>query len=175
MSLHTELKRGTFLTKEAPGDIQAKETGLTALHLELGNIVTALDANRKATETQFTDLTNHYKGVKADSDKLKTAVLKHTADYAALVTRQQTLEQALDQVKKEIDAPIMQGGTALVESDKQAAIELQVDDPDAAMPTVGPALAVAACSLTRELADRPVVPAPAGIWHPAVSMAPART
>ena len=56
-----------------------------------------------------------------------------------------------------------------------AAIELQVDDPDAAMPTVGPALAVAACSLTRELADRPVVPAPAGIWHPAVSMAPART
>jgi hypothetical protein len=125
MSLHTELKRGTFLTKEAPGDIQAKETGLTALHLELGNIVTALDANRKATETQFTDLTNHYKGVRADSDELKTAVLKHTADYAALVTRQQTLEQALDQVKKEIDAPIMQGGTALVESDKQAAIELQ--------------------------------------------------
>ena len=125
MSLRSDLKVGAYITKEAPPDIQTKEVGLTVLHAELGNIVTALDASKKATEEQFTNLTTHYKGVKAESEELKAAVLKHTADYAALVTRQQTLEQALDQVKKEMDAPIMQGGSALVESDKLAAIECQ--------------------------------------------------
>jgi hypothetical protein len=125
MNLRSDLKAGAYITKEAPPDIQTKEVGLTVLHTELGNIVTALDASKKATEEQFTNLTNHYKGVKAESEELKAAVLKHTADYAALVTQQQTLEQALDQVKKEMDAPILQGGSALVESDKLAAIECQ--------------------------------------------------
>ena len=55
-----------------------------------------------------------------------------------------------------------------------AAIELQVDDPDAAMPTVGPALSVAARSLTRELADIPVTPSRAGMCRPAVSVVLAR-
>ena len=35
------------------------------------------------------------------------------------------LEQALNQVKKEIDAPIIKGGKDLETSDREAAIELQ--------------------------------------------------
>jgi hypothetical protein len=41
------------------------------------------------------------------------------------VTQQQTLQQALEQVKKELDAPIVRGGSDLKDSDVKAAIELQ--------------------------------------------------
>ena len=48
----------------------------------MGNIVTALEKAKKDAETQYTELTNHYGGVKADTDELKATVLKHAADYA---------------------------------------------------------------------------------------------
>ena len=84
-----------------------------------------LAKNRADTEQQYKDLTNHFGGVKADSDELKKTVLKHAEDYAALVATQQQLTQTLDQMKKELDAPILKGGSDLVESDKKAGIELQ--------------------------------------------------
>ncbi|TAI61590.1 phage major capsid protein [Bradyrhizobium sp. Leo170] len=45
--------------------------------------------------------------------------------YAALVTQQQALQQALDQVKKEMDAPLLRGGSDLKDNDIKAAVELQ--------------------------------------------------
>ena len=135
--LRSDLKVGAYITKEAPPDVQTKENGLAVLTTELRYIVPRSKSTSKATEQQFSDLTTHYKGVKAESEELKAQVLKHTADYAALVTRQQTLEQALDQVKKEMDAPILQGGSALVECDSSAAIECSAGPScsRAAMPT----------------------------------------
>ena len=123
--MNTHIHKGAFLTKEAPGDIAAAQALLAPLHKELGDIVGALETNKKATDDHFTELTTHYKGIKADSDELKAQVAKHAVEYAALITQQQALTQALDQVKKEVDAPLLRGGDALKESDTKAAIELQ--------------------------------------------------
>ncbi|MEY9235391.1 hypothetical protein ABIF78_007714 [Bradyrhizobium japonicum] len=122
---HPEIKKGAFITKEAPADTAAAQALLAPLHKELGDIVSALEKNRADTDAHFTELNNHYKNVKGDTDQIKADVLKHAAEYAALVTQQQMLTQALDQVKKEMDAPILKGGDALKDSDTKAAIELQ--------------------------------------------------
>ena len=118
-------RKGDFLTKEAPADRVAADQALAHLHAEISGIVSTLEKNKNDTNQHYTDLTNHYSGVKATTDELKATVLKHAAEYAALITQQQTLQQALDQVKKEIDAPLLRGGSALKESDTKAAIELQ--------------------------------------------------
>jgi len=117
--------RGMYLTKEAPADKAQAEAALQLLSKELGDITSLLTKNRADTEQQYKDLTNHFGTVKGDTDELKAKVLKQAEEYAALVAQQQTLTQALDQVKKEIDAPILKGGTDLVESDKKAGIECQ--------------------------------------------------
>jgi hypothetical protein len=126
--MNVHIRKGAYLTKEAPGsasDAAAAEAMLVNLTKELGGITTLLEANKLATETQYKDLTTHYHGVKADTDEVKAAVAKHAADYATLVTQQQALQQALDQVKKEMDAPLIRGGNDLKDNDIKAAIELQ--------------------------------------------------
>jgi len=117
--------RGMYLKKEAPVDKKAAEEALALLSKELGDITGLLTKNRTETEQQYKDLTNHFGTVKADSDELKKTVLKHAEEYAALVAQQQALTQALDQVKKELDAPIIKGGNDLVESDRKAGVECQ--------------------------------------------------
>src|SRR6188768_2640095 len=117
--------RGMYLKKEAPVDKKAAEEALALLSKELGDITGLLTKNRSETEQQYKDLTNHFGTVKADSDELKKTVLKHAEEYAALVAQQQALTQALDQVKKELDAPIIKGGNDLVESDRKAGVECQ--------------------------------------------------
>jgi Phage capsid family len=125
MNTHPGIYKGAFLTKEAPADKAAADQALTILHAEMANIVSGLEKNRKDTDTQFTELQNTFKGVKADSDSIKADMLKHASEYALLVTQQQALQQALDQVKKEIDQPILNGGKDLEDSDRKAAVELQ--------------------------------------------------
>lgn len=117
--------KGAFITKEAPPDTKTGEAIAEALLKELTNINAAIEKNKKDTEQHYKDLTAHYDGVKAENAELKAAVEKHSKEYADLVTRQQALQQALDQVKKELDAPIVKGGRDLADSDTRAAIELQ--------------------------------------------------
>lgn len=121
----TAIVRGAYLKKEAPADAQQAAKALEILHKELGDITGLLTKNRTETEQQYKDLTTHFGGLKGDTDDLKAKVLKHAEDYAALVAQQQALTQALDQVKKELDAPILKGGSDLAESDKKAGIECQ--------------------------------------------------
>lgn len=123
--MNTHIRRGAFLTKEAPADKAAADAALELLTKEMGEILTAIEANKKATEQQYKDLTSHYHGVKAENEEIKQTVQKHVADYAELVTQGQALQQALDQVKKELDAPIIRGGRDLQDSDRKAAVELQ--------------------------------------------------
>src|SRR6185503_18827641 len=73
----------------------------------------------------YTELHNHYGGVKSTTDELKATVLKHAADYAEMIKQIQLQEQALNQVKKELDQPIIKGGKDLIESDRDAAVDLQ--------------------------------------------------
>lgn len=120
---------GVIIRKDNAGVISdpnnATKTALETLTKELGDITTLLDTSKKAMEQQYTDLNNHFGGLKADNEDLKKSVKKHADDYAELVTKHQTLTQALDQVKKELDAPIFKGGKDLEDSDRKAAIELQ--------------------------------------------------
>ncbi|MGY2987702.1 phage major capsid protein [Bradyrhizobium sp. USDA 4508] len=123
--MNTHIRKGAFLTKEAPADKAAADAALEVLTKELGDIVTALEANRKETDTHYKELTNHYAGIKADNEATRAEVQKHAAEYAALVAQQQALQQALDQVKKEIDVPLLRGGSDLKDNDIKVAIELQ--------------------------------------------------
>jgi hypothetical protein len=118
-------QRGAFLTKEASGDVVAAEALAANLSKEMGDIVAGLKKYKDETDTQYTALTNHYGGVKATTDELKAEVLKRSAEYAELVTKQQMLQQAFDQVKKELDAPLLRSPADLADHDRQAAIELQ--------------------------------------------------
>ncbi|KRR21349.1 hypothetical protein CQ14_06785 [Bradyrhizobium lablabi] len=123
--MNTHIRKGVFLTKEAPADKAAADAALEVLTKELGDIVTALETNRKETDAHYTELSNHYKGMKADNEATRAEVAKHAAEYAQLVTQQQALQQALDQVKKEIDVPLLRSGGDLKDNDTKAAIELQ--------------------------------------------------
>lgn len=107
------------ITKDAP------PPSLELLTKELGDVTSLLKASEEAMKKQYSDLVNHFGGVKADSEETKQAVAKHAADYAEMVTKMQMLTQAVDQVKKELDSPIHRGGDDLKDNDTRAAIELQ--------------------------------------------------
>ena len=81
-ALKSSVYKGAFLTKEAPPTPRPPRRCWQPLTTEMGNIVTALEKSKKDAETQYTELNNHYSGVKATTDELKATVLKHAADYA---------------------------------------------------------------------------------------------
>jgi Phage capsid family len=116
---------GIYLTKEAPGDVKQAEASAETLLKELGLLNSALAKNKEDTDNQFKNLRSHFDGVKADTDEIKGKVLTHTAEYGELIKNQQALVAAVDQVKAELDAPIIRGGSDLAESDRAAAVELQ--------------------------------------------------
>ena len=121
----TAIHRGMYLTKEAPADRKAADEALAILTKELEGITGMLTKNKVDVEQQYKDLKAHYDGVKADNDAVKAQVAQHVAEYTALCAQQQSLQQALDTLKKEMDAPIFKGGNDLANADTEAAIELQ--------------------------------------------------
>lgn len=115
------VRPGMLLTKES----NAAEAAVATLTTELSSVQTLLKSTKDAMETQYKDLKAHYDGVKKDTSEVSEAHKKHTEEYAEMVTKFQTLTQAVDQIKKELDAPIIKGGKDLKDSDTEAAIELQ--------------------------------------------------
>lgn len=111
---------GMIITKEAPPVITGE-----ILQKEMSDLTSLLAASKKAMDDQFKELTNHYTGVKSESDELTKTVKKHTDDYAAMVAQHQQLQSALDLVKKQLDQPAITGGDKLKDSDRKQAIELQ--------------------------------------------------
>jgi len=117
---------GVACFKEAPTDPNdAVKKSLDSLTEELSTVTQALAESKKAMEKQFTELTANYSGVKNDSIEIKKAVDQHTAEYKDMVAKHQSLIAAVDQIKKELDAPIFRGGKDLEDADHKAAIELQ--------------------------------------------------
>lgn len=114
-----------FLTKDAADDVKAANTALEKLNKELGDITTIMQTNKAAMEKQYTDLNTHFGGVKAENEDLKKTVQKHASDYAEMVAKHQALIGTIDDIKKQIDTPLINGGKDLKDSDKEAAIELQ--------------------------------------------------
>jgi Skp family chaperone for outer membrane proteins len=124
-ALKSSVYKGAFLTKEAPADLKAAEALLKPLTEEMGNIVTGLEKSKKDAEERYRELTANYGTVKTITDDLKATLLEHATKYAEHTTKAQMFEQALDQVKKELNAPLIKGGSDLAESDRKAAVELQ--------------------------------------------------
>lgn len=124
-ALRSSVYKGAFITKEAPPDIKSAEALLKPLVDEMGSVVLALEKAKTDAAAHYTELNNHFGGVKATTDELKAQVLQKTAEYSEIVTRQQMLEQTLNQIKKEMDMPLLKGGKDLEDSDRKAAIELQ--------------------------------------------------
>lgn len=116
---------GMILTKDAPDDIKSANAALQKLDKELGDVTALVKSSKDALDQQYKDLNAHFGGVKADSEEMKKAVEKHAADYAELVTKHQALSQLVEQIKKEMDAPLLKGGADLKDADTRAAIELQ--------------------------------------------------
>jgi HK97 family phage major capsid protein len=113
---------GMIFTKDDPN---AAEKALEALTGELSTLQDLLTKSKAEMETKYTDLNNHYTGVKADNDELKKQVQQHVGEYAELKALTDKLEVAVNQVKKEIEAPLFRSEKDLADSDKKAAIELQ--------------------------------------------------
>ncbi len=121
----SQIYRGVMVTKEAPADIKTGEAAAEQLLKELADVTTAMAKTRGDLEKQYTELNNHYTGVKADNENIKKEVEKHAKEYTDHIVRLQALTQAVDQIKKELDAPIVRGGKDLEDSDIRAAIECQ--------------------------------------------------
>lgn len=121
---------GMILTKEAPVNPNAAvEKSMEVLHTELASITSLLEKSKTDLGTQYTELNNAFGTLKLDltksHDEIAAEVKKRGDEYAELVTKHQTLQCALDQVKKELDTPIMKGGKDLEENDRKVAVELQ--------------------------------------------------
>jgi HK97 family phage major capsid protein len=116
------MKVGMFLKKEAQ---LTQDALFEKLHKELGDVTAMMAKSKLDSETQYRDLNTHFTGVKSDSETLKKTVEKHVADYAEMVAKNQALEEGLNLLKKEMEAPVFKGGKDLEEADKLAAVELQ--------------------------------------------------
>lgn len=110
---------GMWFQKDGP------PPSLDVLLKELGDVTAMVKTSEEGLKKQYTDLNNHFGGIKAENEETKALVKKHADDYAELVTKHQALLQAVDQIKKELDTPIHRGGKDLADSDRAAAIELQ--------------------------------------------------
>lgn len=114
---------GMYLRKDGQ-DAKAVEKMLESIGTEVGGISTALTKSREEMETKFREL-------KAQQDKgsisaeERESIKKTAAEYAELVNVTQQLQKALDEVKKELDAPLLKGGKDLEDTDRKNAIELQ--------------------------------------------------
>lgn len=118
------IKPGMHLRKD---DAKTAEQMLAALSKDMGDISTALSKSKQEMETKYTELTTQFGGVekKLMSDEDRALLKKMSDEYAELVSGTQALTQALDDVKKELNAPLIQGGKDLADNDRKAAIELQ--------------------------------------------------
>lgn len=103
----------------------AEDHNVEKLLEELASLNDLATKAKESAEAQYKDLTNHYNGVKADNEELKSTVKKHASDYAETVASIQQLKASIELVKKELDAPVYRNEGDLADADKKSAIELQ--------------------------------------------------
>lgn len=106
---------------------KATEEQLTADQLlsQLSALTADVEKSTAKVEQHYRDLHTHFDGVKADSAEIKAKVEQHAKDYAGLVTELQGLKGAVDQVKRDLSAPVYQAGSDLKDADMKHGLELQ--------------------------------------------------
>jgi hypothetical protein len=113
-----------YLTKDDP---TAAEKMLEQVTKDIGDISTALTKSKTDMDEKYKELASKFEGVQkaAMSDEDKAVLKKMGDEYAELAKTTQGLTKMLDDVKKELDQPIIKGGKDLQDNDRKAAIELQ--------------------------------------------------
>lgn len=131
---------GSMSTKDAPSDEQVGAQHLEALSNEMSSAVKQLKSfndQRVEDVKQLKELGDQVKangGVTTDMQKKIDDAAASMADNA---TKMQAFEQAIDMMKKEMEAPIMRNQKDLQDADREMAIQLQKrmyldkgDDPE---------------------------------------------
>ena len=118
---------GTHFRKDAPDltDKKSAEAQVAEILTEMGTLSTMLTKSKADATEQFTNMTAALSGVKADNAEVVALSKKMSADYAETIAKVQGLTQAFDILKKEYDAPAIQGGAALEDADRKASIVFQ--------------------------------------------------
>jgi hypothetical protein len=114
-----------FITKEATADDRIREDAQALLMTTLADVTTKMDQTKQQNVEQFRNLTAEFAGVKAENEAMKADVLAKSVAYAETTAMIVSLQANYDQLKRELDAPIMRGGKDLADSDRSAAVELQ--------------------------------------------------
>lgn len=115
---------GIHFTKDAKDDAKTAEQMLGAITKDMADFGAALEKSTKDLREKHEALAAaQEKGKFTDEDR--AALTKAAADYAEVLKTNQQLTAALDNMKKELDAPLLQGGAALADNDRKAGIELQ--------------------------------------------------
>lgn len=114
---------GMYFRKDAQ-DAKTAEQMLELVTKDIGNISAALDKSKTDMETKFRELKEQQsKGNITDEER--ASIKKSAEEYAELVKNTQQLTKALDDLKKEMEAPLLKGGKDLEDTDRKNAIELQ--------------------------------------------------
>lgn len=108
----------------ADDDKRSAEEQLEALAKEIGDLGDMVTKKVKDQDENFRALREEL--TKSEKSAESEVRVKELADgYAEMTKEVQSLNAALNQVKREIDVPLLRGGKDLADSDRKAAIELQ--------------------------------------------------
>lgn len=104
---------------------ESEANGFEELMVELGAVTDGMKKTKEEMDAKYKELHARFDGVKNDDSELKAQVKKTADEYAGLVAKFQSLGEQMDDVKKQLDAPIHRNEKDLADSDRKAAIELQ--------------------------------------------------
>lgn len=120
---------GAVHTKDASIDDKTREDGIKQLSADLSDAVTTMTAFKAKFDEQGTlvkQLQDSIESKKGEMDgETKAALEKHTNEMADSMVKLQACEAAIDDLKKQLDSPLYNGGDDLEKSDRDAAVELQ--------------------------------------------------
>jgi hypothetical protein len=105
----------------------AIELGIEKLTEELTSLQGTMSSKATELDSQYKELKSHFDGKSGNDAELKSKVEEHTQKYAELSTEYQTIKAAVDQIRRELEAPVFRARNEkeLAEEDKKNAIELQ--------------------------------------------------
>lgn len=104
---------------------ESEENGFDTLMQELHDVTAGIEKTRKEMDDKYRELHNRFDGQKSDNSELTKQVQDTAKEYAALAATLQSLGEQMNDVKKQLDAPIHRSEKDLADSDRAAAIELQ--------------------------------------------------
>lgn len=120
---HPEIYPGAYVVKK---DVEALEKSLETMSKELSDATSLFEKFQKDHEQHYKDLTNNFDGVKKSNDEITAEVKKRTDEYAEITKNMQACQQAVEQIKKEMDNPYFSGSEGdKKDADVKNAIELQ--------------------------------------------------